>query len=146
MKLKVLTHTFFVPLLWIVVLLIQDIAPNLSITQYLTTSIFIGLAIGSILNQLFQERRYLNSFLVDGSIIRLTYLTPFAQKHHLTIRQDTITKIKLTKKIFPLRSFTSLKFHSKDNQIEFRVLSEEVKQAVEQMVNLYPEKLLDRSS
>ena len=142
MKLKVLAYTFSVPLLWLSVLLLQFIAPDFGISRSYSSAVLIGLLIGSLIGRFFLDSKYLTNLLVDDKKLLLTYLTPLARLRQVIIRLDAINNIKVKKKIFLIRDFTSIKFFSKDNEIKFYLLNSDVKQAVEQLLQTYPEKLL----
>lgn len=142
MKFKVLAYTFSVPLLWLTILLLQLIAPEFGISRSFSSAVLIGLLFGSLIGRFFLDSKYLTSLLVDDENLRLTYLTPLARHRQLTIPVDTIRNIKVKKKIFLIRDFSSIKFFSKDKQIKIYLLNNDVKQAVDQLLQTYPEKLL----
>lgn len=142
MKFKVLAYTFSVPLLWLTILLLQLIAPDFGISRSFSSAVLIGLLVGSLIGRFFLDSKYLTSLLVDNEKLLLTYLTPLARQRQLTIRIDTIKNIKVKKKIFLIRDFSSIKFFSKDDELNFYLLNNEVKQAVDQLLQTYPEKLL----
>jgi hypothetical protein len=142
MKFKVLAYTFSVPLLWLTILLLQLIAPDFGISRSFSSAVLIGLLIGSLIGRFFLDSKYLTNLLVDEEKLLLTYLTPLARQRQLTIHVDTIRNIKMKKKIFLIRDFSSIKFFSKDNEIKFYLLSNDVKQAVDQLIRTYPEKIV----
>ena len=142
MKFKVLAYTFSVPLLWLTILLLQLIAPDFGISRSFSSAVLIGLLIGSLIGRFFLDSKYLTNLLVDEEKLLLTYLTPLARQRQLTIQVDTIRNIKIKKKIFLIRDFSSIKFFSKDNEIKFYLLSNDVKQAVDQLIRTYPEKIV----
>ncbi|HNU14763.1 MAG TPA: hypothetical protein PKI55_09865 [Chitinophagaceae bacterium] len=142
MKFKVLAYTFSVPLLWLTILLVQLIVSDFGISRRFSSVALIGLLIGALIGRFFTDSKYLTRLLVDNKNLLLIYLTPLARQRQVTIQLDTITNIKVRKKIFLLSDFTSIKFFSKDNEIKFYLLNNDVKQAVEQLLKNYPEKLL----
>lgn len=142
MKFKVLAYTFSVPILWLTILLLQLIAPDFGISRSFSSAVLIGLLIGSLIGRFFLDSKYLTNLLVDEEKLLLTYLTPLARQRQLTIQVDTIRNIKIKNKIFLIIDFSSIKFFSKDNEIKFYLLNNDVKQAVDQLTQTYPEKIV----
>ena len=142
MKFKVLAYTFSVPLLWLTIFLLQLIAPDFGISRSFSSAVLIGLLIGSLLGRFFLDSKYLTNLLVDEEKLILTYLTPLARQRQLTIQVDTVRNIKMKNKIFLIRDFSSIKFFSKDTEIKFYLLNNAVNQAVDQLIQTYPEKIV----
>ena len=142
MKFKVLAYTFSVPLLWLTILLLQLIAPDFGISRSFSSAVLIGLLVGSLIGRFFLDSKYLTSLIGDEEKLLLTYLTPLARQRQLTIRVDTLKNIKMKKRIFLIRDFSSIKFFSKDNEIKLYLLNNDVKQAVDQLLQTYPVKIL----
>ena len=133
MKFKVLAYTFSVPLIWAALLFLKDIIPDFVLSRSFSSGVLCGLIAGSLIGRFFIDSKYLTDLSVDDENVMLTYLTPLARQHHMTIRLSTLTDIKLKKKIFLIRDFSSIRFFSRDNQIKCYLLNPDTKQAVEQL-------------
>jgi hypothetical protein len=85
MKFKVLAYTFSIPLLWVILLGLNDIAPGIGISRSLSTAVIIGLLIGSLIGRFLIESKYLTDIIVDGEKLSLSYLKPMARQRKITI-------------------------------------------------------------
>jgi len=142
MKFKVLAYTFSVPLFWFAIFLLQYFAPDLWISRIISSGFLLGLLLGSFIVRFFFSRKYLNSLVIDDKNIHFTYFTPLAFQHHEVLQIDTITYIKVKRKIFFLRDFTSVNFFSKTDVTKYFLLNTAVKQKIEEILQTYPEKLV----
>lgn len=141
MKFKVLAYTFSVPLIWLSIYLLQYYAPDIWISRIISPDFILGLLLGSFIVRFFINRKYLNSLVPDDKNIHFTYFTPLAFQNHEAFQIDTITHIKVRRKIFFLRDFTSLKIFTKNEVSNYFLLNKNVKQKVEEILQTYPEKL-----
>ncbi|MBC6491553.1 hypothetical protein ACFSQD_12695 [Flavihumibacter stibioxidans] len=140
MKFKVLAYTFSLPLLWLTILLLQLIVPNVGISHIFSTAFLIGLLGGSLVGRFSLSSKYLTSLIVDGEKLILTYMTPLARKRHITIPLDALADIKVKEKIFLISDFTSLKLSFNENEIKFYLFDSEVKRASQILLQIFADK------
>jgi hypothetical protein len=137
MKLKVIAYTFSVPLVWLTLLLLHTIFPDLGISRILSIGVLIGLFIGSLIGRLFLVSKYLTELLVNNEVVSLTYLTPLGRQRQLAISLDEVKEMKMEKKSFLVRDFPSLIILSIDNKSKFYLLNNDVKQAAIQLLQAF---------
>jgi hypothetical protein len=133
MKLKVLIYTFSVPLFWVTLLFIKDIVPDFGLSNSFSSAVLCGLIVGSLIGRFLTDKKYLTELFVDEENVMVTYLTPLARQHQVTIPISTLTDIKLKKRIFLIRDFGLIRVFSKDNTTTFYLFNPDTKQAAEQL-------------
>ncbi|MBS1732225.1 MAG: hypothetical protein JST02_02920 [Bacteroidetes bacterium] len=135
MRFKILAYTFSVPLVWLTLLLIKYYAPHLAISHFFSSGVLTGLFIGSILVRLLLDSKYLTGLTIDKNVIELTYLTSFGSLRHTTLMLDTLTEIKVKKKLLLIRDFGLLKLSQIDNEKSFLLYNSNLNQEIEVLMN-----------
>ena len=145
MRFKILVYTFSVPLVWLTLLLIKYYAPHLAISQFFSSGVLTGLLIGSFLVRLLLHSKYLIGLTIDKNAIELTYLTSFGSQRQTTLLLDTLTEIKVKKKLFLIRDFGLLKLSQIDNENTFSIYNGNLNQTIEVLKQNVSDKLLHKA-
>ena len=131
MKFKIIAYTLSVPFVWLTLLFTKYYAPNFFISNILTSSILIGLFIGSLLVRIIIENKYLTDLSIEKNLIKLTYLTSFGQIKKTTILMDSVTDIKIKKKFFLIRDFGAVKLFQKNAESTFSIYNDSIRQTID---------------
>ena len=71
---------------------------------------------------------------MDKNVIKLTYLTSFGSQRQTTFLLDTITEIKVKKKLFFIRDFGSLKISQRETQSSFSLYNANINPIIDTLM------------
>mgnify|MGYP006995491129 CR=1 FL=1 len=126
MILKVIAHSYFVPLFFLTLFALKITVPDFILVRFFNASLLAGFALGSLIGRLWIIRKYLISFTQNNNEISLIYVTSLGRQHQITLLCDSITEIKIKKRNWLITDFSIVTFVCQDNEYCFEIFEEKL--------------------
>ena len=121
MKLKVIAHSYFVPLFFLTLFALKITVPDFIFVRFFKASLLGGTALGSLIVRLWVIRKYLIFFTQNNNEISLIYVTSLGRQHQITLLYDSIIEIKIKKRNWLITDFSRVTFVFQDNEYCFEI-------------------------
>ena len=121
MILKVIAHSYFVPLFFLTLFALKITIPDFILVRFFKASLLGGTALGSLIVRLWVIRKYLIFFTQNNNEISLIYVTSLGRQHQITLLYDSIIEIKIKKRNWLITDFSRVTFVFQDNEYCFEI-------------------------
>ena len=113
-----------------------------SFARFFSQGVLIGLTIGSLLSCFIFSRKHLIKFTIENNLIKLTYLNQLAYEGQITIPMDSLSRIKIKKKILLLRDFSIIMFIKKADDQSFYIANNGLSQQILKLTEQFSNKII----